>query len=232
MATLLEAAMEQAQAGDCAAAIARVERHDHGPEAMQAYHELVQHAYWKRKDLAAVVTLAQAGLARMRAEAQRAGDRDAQACLAAKQAQRVLSYNLASFCWPGWNEPGITVNPREHRAGHDAAMQHLALARELKLGDIQMARANWIAGALHLSSGERAEARARFAESAQWATKADNPSERLLARGFELLCDEHHPPTDPADSELNEVKRHLASLPDGPDFVTQLETAARVFGRG
>jgi hypothetical protein len=232
MTTLVDAAKAHLEADDCQAAITLLDAHDHPDEAMRAYHELVQHAYWQRKDLRAVITLGQAGLARMQAQGERSAGRDEAATRAAREARSALSYNLASFCWPGWNEPGITIGEAELRAGYEAAQQHLALARELGLGDLHMARATWIAGALHLGTGQLDEARARFAESAQWAAKANNPSERLLACGYELLCSERDQLAGTAVDPWQEVTRQLAALPGGAELVTQLETAAVVFGRG
>lgn len=75
--------------------------------------------YWQHQALAEYVTLSREIIRRLQAaldSPEAAGSRE--------NLVRPLGgecYNLASFAWPGWDEPGIVVGPAELAAGREAA---------------------------------------------------------------------------------------------------------------
>ncbi|MEK6223007.1 MAG: hypothetical protein N2D54_12245, partial [Chloroflexota bacterium] len=57
---------------------------------------------------------------------------------------KALNYNLASFSWPGWDEPGFMDIPTDILAlGLQAAHENLRLAIELKKEEVRVSRAHW-----------------------------------------------------------------------------------------
>ena len=87
-------------------------------ESPDAYSEAMRHAYWEDRDLAGAIAISFAGISRLLAEAPAAGPERA---LELRSQAKRLTYDLASYTWPGWDEPGIIVTPPEMRAGYAAA---------------------------------------------------------------------------------------------------------------
>src|ERR1700712_2391987 len=90
------AAIEQLQAGFGADPAANSE----------LYHKTMLDAYWKRKTLPAVVALGASGIQYALTHAQFPTNSGAAREL--RSLAKAMSYDLASFTWPGWDEPGIT----------------------------------------------------------------------------------------------------------------------------
>ena len=103
--------------------------------------------YWKRKELSNSLTIGFAAAEHALAEATRLESTDAQQAATLREAGRKLLYNCASFSWPGWDEPGITVGAPELAAGRAAADRNLALTLGLARGPLPLSRANWMVGA-------------------------------------------------------------------------------------
>jgi len=101
---------------------------------MSAYDEAARHAYWKEKDLGAVVVLARAGIQFGLESGQALEGVDAAMAAEVKGKAKALAYNLASFAWPGWDEPDIEISARDVELGLDAARVNLRLAGQLGRG--------------------------------------------------------------------------------------------------
>jgi len=106
------------------------------PEAAAAgYRQAVRDAYWEAKDLGAVTSYASAGYAHCLSAAVAAEE---EAAHRLRSEAKALMYDLASFTWPGWGEPGVEVLERDLRIGFDAAITNLRLARDLDKGDLPL----------------------------------------------------------------------------------------------
>ena len=188
----------------------------------KAYTEAMRHAYWEDKDLSAAMAIAWAGISRLLALAHAA--EPAQAYELRSQA-KALSYDLASFTWAGWDEPGIVITPPEARAGCAAARANLALASELDKGDLPRARAHWILGAHELAAGRPDDARTNFEAAAALADTAgaEGTSEAKLARAFIVLTDRSTGAA--SEGALDAALADLQADPDGAALVTQVKTA-------
>ncbi len=188
----------------------------------KAYSEAMRHAYREDKDLSAAMAIAWAGISRLLALAH-ASDPD-QAYEFRSQA-KALSYDLASFTWAGWDEPGIVITPPEARAGCAAARANLELAKELEKGELPRARAHWILGAHELAAGRPEEARADFesAVTLARAAGAQGASEAKLARAFVALTDLSAGAS--TEAELAATLEELRADPDGAALVEQVNTA-------
>jgi hypothetical protein len=201
-----------ADSNDLPTIIYHLNAHPDPNEADGLYIDLVLHAYWQQKNIQSVITLATAGITYTRAHQ-------------LPKSTKALTYNLASFCWPGWQEPGITLTEKEIQIGQQAAQQHADISQSLNPTPIVKARTAWILGAHHLTAKQFAPALAKFNESAAHATAAANEPESLLAHGYAALTQSLESNNPTAQATLTQIKSQLLPLEDGPDLVRQLENA-------
>lgn len=206
-----------------------IEQLNHQPDvlaAMTTYSKLVKHFHWQQKNLPLLVAVGwagiQYGLIQAKTESERAHDIQSWA--------KTIAYDVASFAWPGWDEPGLTIDPTAQFLGLESARLNLRLAFDLEKGDLPTSRAYWLLGAHLLAAGDFDGARDCFGETAVFAQKANAPAESVLAEGYIAIADLLANPADrQARMRLDRVKAELAGLEDGPFFVEQLDTALRVF---
>src|SRR4051794_7837506 len=103
---ILERAKEHFASARAMGAIEFLMECDDEREVMEAFNVLVMDAYWEHKDIEGVILLAQTGIAFSLERAESPGDEDQnEEREQAWKSVKVLTYNLASFCWPGWDEP-------------------------------------------------------------------------------------------------------------------------------
>ena len=192
-----------------------------------AYAEAMKHAYWEDKDLSAAMAIAWAGISRLLADAHRA---EASRAYELRSRARALAYDLASFTWPGWDEPGIVITPPESRARLAAARANLAMTVELQQGDLPIARAHWMVGAHQLAAGRFDDASTSFetATTHADAAGAEGAAQAALARSFAILA---RLATGAAtEAELAASSDQLGAAPDGVALVRQLATARAALG--
>lgn len=165
--------------------------------------------YWKAKDLPAAKAKLEEGIALARS----VGD-------AAEE--KAMNYDLASFCWPGWDEPGIEIAEDDLAAGEKAADENLRLAEELKRDHGPMANAHFMVGAYQLARGRSTEAQASFRRQREHASAAEDRAGVLLAEGYLSLASR-----GTAEEAAGALRN--SGLENGIFFADQLDTAARVF---
>lgn len=195
--------------------------------ALSVYADAVNDAYWKRKNLYLSVALARAGIQQGLTAAL-----SAEPDLAAKlrSSAKAMAYNLASFTWPGWDEPGIDCEPGHVAAGHDAAKLNLRLARELNKGDLPMSRGLWMLAGHELCRSAYGVAREQFEQGAQHGKAAGSAADEALGHAFAALAEVIEKPADASRrARLDELKTKLAATEEGPTFVQQVDTAMNVF---
>ena len=98
---------------------------------------------------------------------------------------KAISYNLGSFCWPGWAEPGIDIGKKECSFGYDAAKCNLRLGSELKRPAKAMGNAHWLVGAYELASRHFDRAIASFDKAHN--TFTEDRALALMAAGYAEL---------------------------------------------
>lgn len=198
-----------------------------------AYAQVVLDLYWKHKDLRWSRLFADSGIRFAMIWAFAAG-KDEKAAARFRSAAKAMAYNIASFSWPGWDEPGITITPDDVAAGVGEARLNLELARELEKGDIALSRAHWLVGAMQLAQGEREEALASFREAQRHAdASAQSSADAALCRAYVALAERLIDPADAARAAAFEAARaELASAEHGAELVAQIDMAWRVFGPG
>lgn len=194
---------------------------------VQGYHELMKHAYWQRKDLPATIQIGQAGIAIGDALADTYPDQSSETFSQVK----AIYYDLASFTWPGWDEPGISITAEQIQLGLQAAERNLQLATDLNKPPIAFCRAYWMLAAQEIAVREYRKAGEHFALAEQSAQQAGASAEQLLSKGFILVTGLLADPEEKALVEkLNEIKTALQEVEHGSNFVQQIEDALRVFG--
>lgn len=197
--TLLVALEER----DVGAACRFIEDEVDPARVLAMYHGAIRHLYWSEKDLGTLVQVGRRALS-----------------YAADEAHlgfvKSIAYDVGSFCWPGWNEPGIAPGPDALALGAEAAALNLALAERLHRPALVFANAHWLVGAYELAA-ERSDEALRSFERAHAFAADDRPTE-LLMSGYVAMARGEQPSTD-----------ELAALEDGDELIAQLEGATKRF---
>ena len=195
---------------------------------INSYSELVVQLYWDQKDLPAMVAMARAGIQYGLTKSTALADLELAEKL--KSTAKGMAYNLASFTWPGWAEPGIIIYPSDVRIGLDAAKTNLRLAHDLNKPPLPLSRAYWMLGGHYLALGNLTEAKANFEQAGDYAKAANSEADQLLAEAFflmaTLLAAEDH---QASQARLADTKDALSQLEHGDHFVKQIDTAWEVF---
>jgi hypothetical protein len=201
------------------------------PEVVaERYAELVTDFYWRDKALERVVTFARAGIQYCLTKAQELNREDVETARKLQIFARVISYNLASFAWPGWDEEGIVVSDRALAAGLDAARLNLRLTTELGEGPEKLSNAYWVLGAQLLAAGDHAGAVEAFGQCEAKGAEAEDHSLELLGSGYKGIA--MIVGGQPAGRELLEAAVagfEELDTEDSPFFIDQLNTAMKVF---
>lgn len=223
--SVAERALERAASEGAFGAIAELAVVDDPAESAAAHRAAMKAAYWEHRDLTLAVAVAYAGTSRLAAMA---AHLDGDAAYAARSEAKAMMYDLASFSWPGWDEPGIEISSTDAAAGRAAARSNLVLALELEKPDLAVSRAHWMLGAHLLTAGEHAAATEEFAAAVTNATSAGAEVEADLAAAFRALTALAAGTGD--EAALAAMLDALSGHEHGPDFVDQVTTARRVLG--
>lgn len=226
----LEDILQTLERQDTFAAIDQVVREPDVLPAARLFVQVMRQLYWQKKNLAASIAIGQAGAHFALAHAARLDATDAPLATQLRGIAKGLTYDIASFTWPGWDEAGIKITASELATGMDAARANLRLARELDKGDLPLSRAYWMLAGHQLCTPDYAAAEESYALSARHAAAAGAKSEELLASGFGRMTDLFLSPGNMiSQQQLDGIQRELRKLENGPEFVQQILTALRVF---
>lgn len=193
-------------------------------EALGIYDEVLRHLYWQEHDLTSCVLVAKAGLEL----GKHLPDDEAAQCYAEL---KTISYNLASFTWPGWNEAWLPEIPDEYiQLGYEAAKSNLFYAKELQKGDLILSRGYWMLAAHDTAQGNYLQAAQGFEQAQEHARAAGEEADAWLSAGFiQIVRLLQEPESSTARTDLEAAKNALQKLEHGEFFVKQLEEALRVF---
>ena len=226
---MIDAVLEFLDRGDSFVAIEFLSQQDDPLAAAEAYNKVLKQLYYEEKDIQAVINMGRAGIQHSLTAAAAVGI-DVGRAKEFKGRARAIAYNLASYTWPGWDEPGIELGPAEIAQGLDAAAAADRLSTELRFDTIGQSRGVWMLAAQQMAAGDLAEAAGNFKRAAELARTAEEPVEALLSDGFAVLVSLLASPDDSAvEARYMDVKRQLSAEEDGQFFIEQLDTARRVF---
>ncbi|BCX48651.1 hypothetical protein HAHE_25590 [Haloferula helveola] len=191
---------------------------------IQLCSELMMHLYWEKKDLGGALKVGRAALdTYVRMLESKEGTPEE-----VHHQAKAICYNIASFAWPGWDEPGIEIDADALEAGLRAAERNLELARSLERGALAESRAHWMLGGQLIAHGEHAKARAHFDSASERAAESGKPDEALLAVGFGQLAQMLEAGADSSD-ELERTLSQLSAMEGGDGFADQIRVARTYF---
>jgi hypothetical protein len=124
------------------------------PAVVAALYSSAVTSLYRADDLRSVVVVAQKGIDYCLMQASEAGKRkDKTLEELLRGLAKTIAYNLGSYTWPGWDEPGIKIQPEDLVLGFQAAKLNLRLGEDLARGAEPMSRAHWLVGAHALAAG-------------------------------------------------------------------------------
>jgi hypothetical protein len=189
---------------DTFAVIEFLDQQENQLQVAKTYSELVKHLYWKEKNVPDMVALARAGIQYALAAGSSMFKRDLVMTLLLRSEAKSIAYNLASFTWIGWDEPGITLDETDQCYGLEAA---------------------------RMNAADLAKSRESFQRAATYAVRAGEKGDELIARGFELLVDLLQDPHSLRTKQaMANMKDQLLQIEHGQMYVDQIDTAWTVFG--
>ena len=218
---------------DSFAAIEHIQAHGSLIEIAARYATLVADFYWKAHDLPAVVTIGRAGIYFCLGHSQTAG-LSVERVGKFRSAAKGLAYNVGSFTWPGWDEPGIHLDSHQIAFGAECAALNLRLAIELQKPMSRVSSAHWLVGAHALAANDLDKAEREFELAQKILPETDVPEKSLqqLNMGYLAIARLCRNPSD-ADLAANFAdiisRINSQSDEDAKEHVAQLLTARRVF---
>lgn len=152
-------------AGEFFNVIEEIQRAGSPAEVAERYASLLLDLYWKQHDLPAVVAIGRAGILYCLTQSVTEGVA-VESSARLRSAAKGLAYNVGSFTWPGWEEPGISPTAADLAAGRECASLNLRLAIELKKPADRIAMAHWLVGAHAMASRDADLAEVQFRSGA------------------------------------------------------------------
>ena len=213
------------ESGNLPVAISSVKANPDPVEASAAFIELARQTYRQLKDVSSMVAIADAGT---QFALSQGGTSNASKL---KKNAKVLAFNTAANCWPGWGDEGIEIRTEHLEAGLKLATLSRDLTEELDLGHKERGTAHWLIGALHLAMGEFAESIAALQRAKDEYRAGGNSDQLLMAEGYAALALKAQPASRSAGAlELDRILRQLGNQnsKEAQFFANQLITADRI----
>ncbi|HLK69457.1 MAG TPA: hypothetical protein VKU19_38765 [Bryobacteraceae bacterium] len=207
-----------------------IEAHE-DPIAMgSAFASAVRRLYREYSDVSNMLVAGGTGLTYCLSKASRESDHLRAREL--KKLGRVIAFNTAVNCWPGWGDDGIVIEEAHISAGIQIATECLSLVQELALTPREQGGAHWLIGALQLAAGRFGVARMEFEEARQIYLRDESISSyALMADGYIALAAKADPQSGPDGVDaLSMALDRLRSegSKDATFFAAQIATADRV----
>jgi hypothetical protein len=227
---LVEQALQCLEEADTFTAIEFLNQQPKPLVVAAAYNDLVKDLYWQKRNMATMAALCRAGIQFCLDQAEETALTDRNKTADLRSAAKQLAFNLASFTWPGWDEPEIELDPSQTADGLDAARLNLRLALELDKGDLALSRAYWMLAGHLLAAHAATGAEATYRRAALYAGRAGDDAEKLLALAFAALVRwMMEPESDGRRQVFATAREKLTTLAEGPAYLAQIDGARRVF---
>ncbi len=200
------------------------------PAAMgSAFSSAVRRLYREYGEVSNMLVAGRAGVAYCLSKAN--GESDHHRARELKKLGKVIAFNTAVNCWPGWGDAGIVIEEAHISAGIEMATQCLNLVLELALTAREHGGAHWLIGALQLAAGRLDVARMEFEEAKQIYLRDESISSyALMADGYIALAAKADPQSGPDGADaLSKVldRLRLEGSKDAMFFAAQIVTADR-----
>ena len=156
-------------------------------EIAQRYEYLVRDLYWQEKAVHAILPIARAGIQYCLTKANELAEKDSAGAHKMVDYAKIISYNLSSFTWPGWDEKDIVITDEALVAGLEAAMLNVRLAERLGANPAQLSNSYWAIGAQYMAMKEYAQAKTAFESAVAYAQKAGGKDAELMNHGYVVI---------------------------------------------
>ena len=218
---------------DSFTAIEHLQRHGTPAEIAARYEALLSDLYWKAHDLPAAITIGRAGILYCLTQSLAPGTAPHSAHHL-RSIAKGLAYDLGSFTWPGWEEPGINPMPADLAVGRDCAQLNLRLALELKRSPERLSMSHWLIGAHALAARDFAQAEQSFRQAQEVLPVTDPAAQSMhpCNHGYLAIAQLCQNPADAAaEKRLAEIMTHLGARADddAKTYLPQLQSARRLF---
>jgi tetratricopeptide (TPR) repeat protein len=178
------AAKKMIEENDSYGAIEMIQGKGDFNEIAQRYEFLVRDLYWQEKAIHAIVPIARAGIQYCLTKADELAEKDAAAAEKMVDYAKIISYNLSSFTWPGWDEKDIVITEEALVAGLEAAMLNVRLVERLGANPAQLSNSYWAIGAQYLAMKEYSKAKKAFESAVTYAQQAGGKGAELMNNGY------------------------------------------------
>ncbi|MDE2815743.1 MAG: hypothetical protein OXM03_10335 [Chloroflexota bacterium] len=149
------------------------------------FENLIPDCYHKAKSIAQVLHFGHGGIHYCLAAALALDAKDDAAAREVRFAAKRMATNVASFTWPGWDEPGIAITPEQRRQGLMFARYSVRQLHELDPTAAQLAFTYWYLGAHLMADRQYAEALSVFAAALAYNREhGTDPEGRLMLEGY------------------------------------------------
>ena len=199
-----------------------------------AFENLILDCYHKAKSIAQVLHFAGAGVHYCLAAALALDGEDPTAAGELRCAAKRMATNAASFTWPGWDEPGVTILPEQMQQGLMYARFSVRQLHELDPTAAQLAFTYWYLGAQLLAHRQYADAQEAFAAAHGYnQEQGDDPAGRFMLEGYMGLAALLGGPSASGEAAFNAAVAVLHALKsdDAQFYAEQLLNARAVFTR-
>lgn len=150
-----------------------------------SFENLILDCYHKAKSPEQVLNFGNVGIHYCLAAALAQDGKDDAAAKELRFAAKRMATNVASFTWPGWNEPVIVISPEQMRQGLMYARYGVRQLHELDPTAAQLAFTYWFLGAHLMADGQYAEALSVFEAALTHSREhGDDPEGGLMLEGY------------------------------------------------
>jgi tetratricopeptide (TPR) repeat protein len=219
---------------DTYTAIEKIQEKGTYAEIAQRYEFLVRDLYWQEKALHAVVPIANAGILYCLTKADELAEKDAEGASKMVNYAKIMSFNLSSFTWPGWDEKDIVITEHALVAGLEAAKLNVRLVEKLGGDHGQLSNSYWAIGAQYIALKDYASAITAFESAAEYAKKSGSKDAELMNNGYIAMAQVLAGITKgKAQADFDKIVKALKDIgsDDANFFADQLVSALKFFSR-
>lgn len=219
---------------DSYAAVEMIQEKGSFAEVAQRYEFLVRDLYWQEKALHAVVPIANAGVLYCLTKADELSEKDAEGASKLVKYAKIMSFNLSSFTWPGWDEKGIVITEHALVAGLEAAKLNVRLVERLGGNHGQLSNSYWAIGAQYIALQDYAGAIAAFESAVEYAKKGGSKDAELMNNGYIAMTKVlQGTEKEKAQVDFDRIVQALKDIgtDDANFFADQLVSALKFFSR-
>ena len=197
-----------------------------------AFGDLILNCYHRAKSIEQVLHFGSAGIHYCLAAAHAHDGKDETAAKKLRFVAKRIATNVASFTWPGWNEPGISISDEQMGQGLIFARYSVRQLHELDPTAAQLAFTHWFLGAQLIAHKQYAEAlQVLKAAHAYNLEQGENPEGRLMLEGYIGLAALLEGREESGEAEFSAAVASLQARgsTDAQFYAEQLLTARTVF---